>query len=38
MIQFVIGKDGNISGIRTRGPDPILEKEAVRGSYPFFLK
>ena len=30
IIQFVVGKDGNVSGIRTRGPDPILEKEAVR--------
>ena len=30
MILFVVGKDGNVSGIRTRGPDPILEKEAVR--------
>ena len=29
-VQFMIGKDGSISGIRTRGPDPILEKEAVR--------
>ena len=29
-IKFVIGKDGNVSGIKTRGPDPILEKEAVR--------
>jgi TonB family protein len=30
IIQFVVGKDGNVSGIKTRGPDPILEKEAVR--------
>ena len=30
IIQFVVEKDGNVSGIRTRGPDPILEKEAVR--------
>ena len=30
IIQFVVGKDGNVTGIRTRGPDPILEKEAVR--------
>ena len=29
-IKFVIGKDGNVTGIKTRGPDPILEKEAVR--------
>ena len=29
-IKFVVGKDGNVSGIKTRGPDPILEKEAVR--------
>ena len=30
IIKFVVGKDGNVSGIKTRGPDPILEKEAVR--------
>ena len=30
IIQFVVGKDGNVGGIKTRGPDPILEKEAVR--------
>jgi TonB family protein len=30
IILFVIGKDGNVTGIKTRGPDPILEKEAVR--------
>ena len=29
-VQFMIGKDGNISGIRTRGPDKNLEKEANR--------
>lgn len=29
-VQFVIGKDGSISGIRTRGPDKNLEKEANR--------
>ena len=29
-VQFMIGKDGNISGIRTRGPDKNLEKEAKR--------
>jgi protein TonB len=29
-VQFIIGKDGNISGIRTRGPDKNLEKEANR--------
>jgi TonB family protein len=29
-IKFVVGKDGNVSEIKTRGPDPILEKEAVR--------
>ena len=28
--QFMIGTDGNISGIRTRGPDKNLEKEANR--------
>ena len=27
-VQFTIGKDGSISGIRTRGPDKNLEKEA----------
>ena len=30
IILFLIGKDGNVTGIKTRGPDPILEKEAVR--------
>ena len=29
-VQFVIGQDGSISRIRTRGPDPSLEKEAER--------
>ena len=29
-VQFVIGSDGNISAIKTRGPDPSLEKEAKR--------
>jgi protein TonB len=29
-VMFTIGKDGNISGIRTRGPDKNLEKEAKR--------
>ena len=29
-VQFTIGKDGSISGIRTRGPDKNLEKEAKR--------
>ena len=29
-VQFIIGKDGNISGIRTRGTDKNLEKEANR--------
>ena len=29
-VQFTIGKDGSISGIRTRGTDKILEKEANR--------
>ncbi len=29
-VQFMIGKDGSISGIRSRGPDKNLEKEAVR--------
>jgi protein TonB len=29
-VQFMIGKDGRISGIRTRGPDKNLEKEANR--------
>ena len=27
-VQFMIGKNGNISGIRTRGPDKNLEDEA----------
>ena len=29
-VQFVIGNDGVIHKIRTRGPDPSLEKEAAR--------
>ena len=29
-VQFTIGKDGSISGIRTRGPNKNLEKEADR--------
>ena len=29
-VQFVIGRDGNIGEIKTRGPDPSLEKEARR--------
>ena len=29
-IKFVVGKDGNVSGIKARGPDPILEKEGIR--------
>jgi protein TonB len=29
-VQFMIGKDGSIGGIRTRGPDKNLEKEASR--------
>lgn len=29
-VQFVIAKDGSITGIRTRGPDKNLEKEAKR--------
>lgn len=29
-VQFTIGKDGSISGIRTRGPDKNLEEEANR--------
>jgi protein TonB len=29
-VQFVIEKDGSITGIRTRGPDKNLEKEADR--------
>ena len=29
-VQFTIQKDGSISGIRTRGPDKNLEKEANR--------
>ena len=29
-VQFVISKDGSITGIRTRGPDKNLEKEAQR--------
>ena len=29
-VMFVVGKDGNVTGIKTRGPDPILGKEAAR--------
>ena len=29
-VMFTIGKNGNISGIKTRGPDKNLEKEAKR--------
>ena len=29
-VQFIISKDGSITGIRTRGPDKNLEKEAQR--------
>ena len=29
-VQFVIDIDGSIKGIRTRGPHPLLEKEAAR--------
>lgn len=29
-VQFTIGKDGSISGIKTRGPDKNLEEEANR--------
>lgn len=29
-VQFVIGKDGSITGVRMRGPDNNLEKEAAR--------
>ena len=29
-VQFIIGKDGSIVGIKTRGPHPILEIEAKR--------
>jgi protein TonB len=29
-VQFVISSDGSINQIRTRGPDPSLEKEAAR--------
>ena len=29
-VQFMIGKDGSISGIRTRGPEKNLEREANR--------
>ena len=29
-IKFVVGKDGNISEIKARGPDPLLAKEAIR--------
>lgn len=29
-VNFVIGKDGNISNIRMRGPDKNLENEANR--------
>ena len=28
--MFVIDSKGNVSGIKTRGPDKILEKEASR--------
>ena len=29
-VQFIIAKNGDIVGIRTRGPDKNLEKEAQR--------
>ena len=29
-VSFIVDKDGNIAGIRTRGPDKNLEKEAAR--------
>ena len=29
-VQFIIAKDGNITGVRMRGPDKNLEKEAAR--------
>ena len=29
-VQFTVGKDGTVKGIRTRGPHPVLEKEAAR--------
>ena len=29
-VQFVIGRDGKITKIRSRGPDPSLEQEAQR--------
>ena len=29
-VTFVIDRDGTITGIRTRGPDKNLEKEAAR--------
>ena len=29
-VQFIIDIDGSIKGIRTRGPHPLLEKEAAR--------
>ena len=29
-VMFMVGKDGNVTGIKTRGPDPILGKEAAR--------
>jgi protein TonB len=29
-VTFIIDKDGTITGIRTRGPDKNLEKEAAR--------
>ena len=29
-VQFVIAKDGSITGVRMRGPDKNLEKEAAR--------
>ena len=36
-VQFMIGKDGNISGIRTRGPDKNLEKKKQIGLSQNFL-
>lgn len=29
-VMFAIGKDGKVTGIKTRGPDQMLEKEAAR--------
>lgn len=29
-VMFIIAKDGSIKGLKTRGPDQLLEKEAVR--------